>query len=571
MSTHRTKFFSHFALLFFVAASGLSAQSPSLNYPTVTFPPENTFSTSKAILGKILFWDEQLSSTNTQACGTCHIPAAGGSDPRSILPGSNHPGPNGILGDFDDVIGSRGVVRANNSGAMVDDGTFFPDAQRTGRKTPSMIDAAFYTDIFWDGRARSEFRNPVTNVIEIVTGGALESQSVAPPTSDVEMAHESRTWAQIEDKISKVAPLRLATNLPADIIAALAANPTYASLFTAAFGDPAVTVKRIAFAIATYERTLVADQTPFDLGTLTAQQSLGLAVFNDVNKGRCAVCHSGPLFSDDQFHNIGLTDPNTDVGRMAVTGLASDLGRMKTPSLRNVGLKNTGSGRLFHNGDTLGSSLGQVIAFYSLGGIFTQNIDPQMQFLVLTLNERIALEDFMVNGLTDARVANETGVFSRPTLRSETGVGLPLIIPNGFTDSTDSLPNIIAVQPANLQHPFFTIGVSGAWGGMDAFLLAGSPNTLGETLFGFVPLGVGSGPLQPFIHQITLNGTVGVHGSGYGSVTTGIANNPFYAGIQFFAQWVVTDPIPLIDPVTTLPIPGFGIALTDTAFFTVLP
>lgn len=572
MTTHRTKLFSLAAIVLLAAASGLSAQSPSLNYPVVTFPAENQFSAAKAVLGKIIFWDEQFSSTNTTACGTCHIPAAGGSDPRSNLPSSNHPGPNGILGDFDDVIGSRGVINATVDGEMIDDGVFFPDVARTGRKTPSMIDSAFFTDMFWDGRARSQFVNPVTGVIEIVSGGALESQAVGPPLSNVEMAHENRAWASIESKLTKVKPLRLATNLPADIVAALAANPTYPALFAAAFGDSAVTVKRIAFAIATYERTLVADQTPFDMGTMTASQTAGLAVFNDLTKGRCVVCHSGDLFSDDDFHNIGLTDPNTDIGRMEVTGLATDLGRMKTPSLRNVGLRNQGSGRLFHNGDPLGADLNQVIAFYALGGIFIQNIDAEMQSLSVTATERMQMEDFLNNGLTDPRVANETGVFSRPTLRSESGIGLPFKIPgSGFPDSNKSVPNIIVSQPANLQHPFFTIGVSGAWGGMQAYLLAGSPNTMGEVLFGFVPLGVGSGPLAPFIQPVTLKGTFGVHGTGHGSVTTGISNNPFYAGLTFFTQWIVTDPVPLTDPMTGNPIPGLGISLSQNAFFTVLP
>ncbi|MFT7620340.1 MAG: cytochrome c peroxidase [Planctomycetota bacterium] len=572
MTIHRSKLLPLAAFLLLAATSGLSAQSPSLNYPMVTFPVENQFSSAKAILGKIIFWDEQFSSTNTTACGTCHIPSAGGSDPRSNLPGSNHPGPNGILGDFDDVIGSRGVINATVDGDMINDGTFFPDVSRTGRKTPTMIDSAFYTDLFWDGRASSEFVNPVSGVVEIASGGALESQAVGPPLSNVEMSHENRAWASIESKLSTVKPLRLATNLPADIVAALAVNPTYQGLFAAAYGDTAVTVKRIAFAIATYERTLVANQTPWDVGTLTASQAAGLAVFNDVNKGRCGVCHSGPLFSDDQFHNIGLTDPNTDVGRMEVTGLPSDLGRMKTPSLRNVGLRNQGSGRLFHNGDVLGADLNQVIAFYALGGIFQQNIAPEMQPLSLTAQERIQMEDFLNNGLTDARVANETGVFSRPTLRSESGIGLPFVIPGtGFADSNKSVPNIIVSQPANLQHPFFTIGVSGAWGAMPAFLLAGSPNTLGEVLFGFVPLGVGSGPLAPFIAPVTLKGSFGVHGSGYGSVSTGISNNPFYAGLTFFTQWVVTDPVPLTDPMTGNPIPGLGISLSNSAFFTVLP
>ena len=549
-----------------------AAQSPSLSYPNVTFPPENPFSSAKAVLGKILFWDEQLSSTNTIACGTCHIPGAGGSDPRSLLPGSDHPGPDGIMGTSDDTIGSRGVVRADHTGKMVDDATFFPEPQRTGRKSPSMIDSAFFTDLFWDGRARSQFVDPSTGLVEVAAGGALESQAVGPILSDVEMAHESRDWPTVIDKITRVKPLRLASNLPADITAALALNPDYPSLFNAAFGTPVVSVKRIAFAIATYERTLVADRTPWDLGTLTPQQALGNQIFNSGSKGRCAQCHSGPLFSDDQFHTIGVRDPNDDVGRMAVTGLATDLGAMKTPSMRNVGLRSMNSGRLFHNGDLSGADMNQIIAFYQNGGAFPQNLDPLMQPLNLTANEVMALEDFLLNGLTDPRVANETGPFSRPTLMSEAGIGLPTVIPGtGFADSNDVIPQIIANQPASLQHPHFTIGVSGTWGGMDAYLVAGSPNTNNDVLFGFVPLGVGFGPMVPFVHQLPLEGFLGVHGTGYGSVTTSISNNPYWAGITFHAQWIVTDPVSLFNPNTNQLVPGLGISLTDAVSFTVLP
>ncbi|MCB9831539.1 MAG: hypothetical protein H6807_03620 [Planctomycetes bacterium] len=566
----RTKTLS-LLLLALGLAAGLEAQS---NYPNVTYPPENLYSASKEILGKILFWDEQLSSTNTMACGTCHIPSAGGSDPRSAGLGSNHPGPDGILGTFDDFIGSRGVIRALDGGKMIDDGTFFPEVQRTGRKAPSMIDAAFFTDLFWDGRATSKFTNPVTGVVEIQTGGALESQAVGPPVSNVEMAHESRSWAQIVAKLEKVKPLRLASNLPADIAAALSANPSYPALFQAAFGDPAIDVKRIAFAIGTYERSLVADQTPFDLGTLTAQQANGLAIFNGI--GNCNVCHPAPFFSDDAFHALGVQgqDVTFDSGRAAITGLATDAGKVKTPSLRNVGLREQFAGNLFHNGSSSGQDLDQIIQFYRLGGnqVSLPFTDPNLVAVLLTQSEITDLVEFLRNGLTDPRVANETGPFSRPTLRSESGAMNPLIIPgSGFADSMGNIPRIIADQPANLQHPFFTIGVADAWGGMGAYLVAGSPNTMFETLFGFIPLAVGSGPMLPFIDQITLEGTMGSYGTGYGSVTRGIADNPYWIGKTFFTQWIVLDPVSLVDPVSKQSIPGFGISLSDVAIITVLP
>ena len=72
------------------------------------------------MLGKILFWEEQISSDNSIACGTCHVPRAGGSDPRSNAPESVHPGADLVLGTADDVRGSQGVVRCAPDGRQMD-------------------------------------------------------------------------------------------------------------------------------------------------------------------------------------------------------------------------------------------------------------------------------------------------------------------------------------------------------------------------------------------------------------------------------------------------------------------
>ena len=66
-------------------AAAASAQPTISELPAVIFPPENPFTESKRALGKVLFWDEQLSSDNTMSCGTCHIPQAGGNDPRNAI------------------------------------------------------------------------------------------------------------------------------------------------------------------------------------------------------------------------------------------------------------------------------------------------------------------------------------------------------------------------------------------------------------------------------------------------------------------------------------------------------
>ena len=112
----------------------LRASSPALGeLPPVPVPPENPITEEKRVLGKILFWDEQLSSDDTVACGTCHIPASAGADPR---PATN-PGFDGIFDTDDDIIGSFGVVRRNALNEPVDDPLFGFEPQVTGRAAQS--------------------------------------------------------------------------------------------------------------------------------------------------------------------------------------------------------------------------------------------------------------------------------------------------------------------------------------------------------------------------------------------------------------------------------------------------
>jgi cytochrome c peroxidase len=81
---------------------------------------------AKANLGKALFWDEQLSSSRTVACGTCHRAETGGSDPRSVsgAGAATAPGPDGVPGTADDVTGSPGVVLANADGSYAEAAVF---------------------------------------------------------------------------------------------------------------------------------------------------------------------------------------------------------------------------------------------------------------------------------------------------------------------------------------------------------------------------------------------------------------------------------------------------------------
>lgn len=398
--------------------TGLEKTDP---YPQSAYPKENPHSPQKALLGKILFWEEQLSSQDSHACGTCHHPSAGGSDPRAALPASLGAGPNGNFGDTDDVHGSQGVVRCDSAGSPKPDPVYGLNVQVSARKASSTLDAWLFDELFWDGRAKTSFVDPVTGELAIESGGALESQAAEPPVNSVEMACEGHTWVAIESKLTTAVPLRWASEIPATISQVLSEHASYPALFEWAYGTPEVTAKRILFAIATYERELRSDQTPWDrfnageAEALTPDQQAGLALFNV--KARCSTCHVPPLFTDNQFHNIGAIPPDLDPGRSLVTGDAADLGKMKTPSLRNVALR--AEGGLLHFGTGDGSTLRSVLAVYRQGGIHSENLDPEIQPLNLPEFELEQLLEFVQNGLTDPRARAELPPFDRPRLRSE--------------------------------------------------------------------------------------------------------------------------------------------------------
>jgi cytochrome c peroxidase len=377
-------------------------------------PKANPITKQKAVLGKALFWDEQLSGDNTMACGTCHRPAHGGSDPRRM----RHAGKDGQLLTADDVFGSPGIaVKQSKTRSLLDD-LLGQSHQATARMAPSNLTAQYAPDLFWDGRASGTFKDPLTGEIVIESGGALESQSLVPIMSTTEMSSEARTWADVTRKLAMVKPLALATRLPPDVGKALEKNPSYPRLFAAAYGDPGITPKRIAFAIATYERTLVPDQTPYDRyvagdrKALSKNQIEGLDYFR---RFRCAQCHKPPMFTDHTFRSIGLRQNHEDLGRGGVTGESSDGGKFKVPSLRNVGLKP----RLMHNGRF--ADLTATLRVYRFPNRYP-NIDPIVQrglFVNHRANDKTPMLDFLKNGLTDPRVASESYPFDRPVLKSE--------------------------------------------------------------------------------------------------------------------------------------------------------
>ena len=232
-----------------------------------------------------------------------------------------------------------------------------------------------------------------------------------------------RTWAELARKLQRVRPLALATHLPRDVAAALAARPGYPRLFAVAFGDPAITPVRIAFAIADYERTLVADQTPWDryeAGDRSALSRSEVYGWRAMQTFHCVNCHEPPLFTDNRFFNTGLRRIEFDAGRENVTHDPADAGAMKVPSLRNVGLM----ARFMHTGQF--ANLAAAIGFYQNAPVLPGRDDIpgagiySFNMSVLTVGD---IRAFIADGLTDPRVEKETFPFDRPTLRSERGAG----------------------------------------------------------------------------------------------------------------------------------------------------
>jgi cytochrome c peroxidase len=242
--------------------------------------------------------------------------------------------------------------------------------QRGGRRAPPVSNAAYFPLQFWDGRAAS-----------------LEDQSMGPIANPVEMGNTHEVMIRTLEDL-----------------------PDYVEDFAVVFGTSPITLDQVAQVIASFERTVVTTDSPFDRFTradaasLTKQEKRGLEIFN--GKGHCSCCHWSPLFSDGRFHNLGVPpiDPaKPDSGRYVVTKLAKDIGAFKTPTMRDVGARPP----YLHTGGE--KTLLDVIRFYDRGG-GTKNphLDAMMVPLGLSEGEIQALVAFMDRALTslNPEVAN---------------------------------------------------------------------------------------------------------------------------------------------------------------------
>ena len=491
-------------------------------------PVGNESNPDKIMLGKILYWDEQLSSTKTVACASCHIMSVGGTDPRSNINNvaSKNPGFDGLFNTNDDIIGSPGVTETNASGDYQFNPVFGYFSQVTSRKSPSVINSGYASELFWDGRAKDQLIDPVTNQVILNSGAALESQVLGPPTSTAEMAHIGRTWEDVINSIEQASPLALSPLASADVLDWIGTN-SYYQLFERVFGSTEITASRIAMSIASYERSLYSNQTPFDeflngnVNALTQQERWGFGVFG---ASQCIGCHSNAILSDNIYHNIGVSQNNEDAGRFDVTGLIQDRGKFKTPPLRNLENRTT----FMHNG--VFSSLEQVVDFYIRGGDFDNpNLDPRIVPLNLNQNQRAELLSFLKRPLTDLRVINETGPFESPLLYSESD-RLPIITGAGVSGSGGKTPTLYVNQPPLLGNKNFTIAVD---------------NTLADAQSIFIVSHVDPGldalPTEEGSLIYVTKTLISNNQDGIGSISIELPNQQSYNGQTLYGRWYVQD------------------------------
>ena len=237
--------------------------------------------------------------------------------------------------------------------------------KRTGtRNSPTVLNAAYFKVQFWDGRAPS-----------------LEKQAEGPVENPVEMAN---TLATVEQRLN--------------------ADPSYREQFARAWGPKPITYEMVEKSIASFERTVISGNSPFDRWKYGHDEQAvgdsvkrGFVVFTSKEKGNCATCHTieenYALFTDNQFHNVGVgfdMGQFTDVGLYAVTHNEADKGKFKTPSLRNIAQTAP------YMSDGSLKNLKDVIDFYIGAGNSNPNLDEDIHVLdFLSGQERADLQAFL--------------------------------------------------------------------------------------------------------------------------------------------------------------------------------
>ncbi|MHB1034871.1 MAG: cytochrome-c peroxidase [Pirellulales bacterium] len=290
-----------------------------LGLPPLKIPADNPMSPEKIELGKLLYFDKRMSADGTLSCATCHDPTKAWAEHEPT---------------------STGIHK-----------------QVGQRNSPTIINAAYATSQFWDGRAKS-----------------LEEQALGPVENPIEMGHSMEA-----------------------VVAELAKVPAYQDRFKKVFGT-GVTKETFGQAIAAFERTILSGDSPFDRfdhgdpTALTAAQKRGLDLFE--GKARCTLCHKPPIFSAFGFFNagVGADQPKPDVGRMKVTGDEADWGKFRVPALREV----ANTAPYFHDGSA--KKLEEAVDLMAGGGLDNKNLSGMFNGIraaKLTPADKADLVDFL--------------------------------------------------------------------------------------------------------------------------------------------------------------------------------
>jgi len=380
-------------------------------------------------LGQVLVFDKVLSGNRDIACMTCHLPAFATGDARSLSIGQGAAG--------------LGPDRVHP------DGAFIP------RNAPALFNLNALESLFWDGRvsvdASGAFHTPagaqltprMTRVFEF---GAVSALGLFPVLSREEMrAFAGNELAAIPDDERPA--------IWGALMRRLGRIPEYRRMFEAAY--PGTRFERMTFAHASnamaafFVETLSFANSPWDRflrgndRALTPAQLTGAQTFLSI---RCSVCHNGPAFTDNQFHNVALAqfgpgqgDGSSgldDFGRMRVTGLDADRYRFRTTPLRNVVL----SGPFGHDGAF--ADLREFIDHYSESEAKLRNfnplsLEPLLQGTLLANADAVmATRDTIINGVvlpaeTVDQLTTFMGALTDPGARDLRRV-IPVRVPSGL-------------------------------------------------------------------------------------------------------------------------------------------
>jgi cytochrome c peroxidase len=237
------------------------------------------------------------------------------------------------------------------------------------RRSPTILNAAWGSIFMWDGRAAS-----------------LEQQALGPIQAEAEM---NMSLAKLLERLTSISE--------------------YRPLFEAAFPGEGMNATTIAKAIATFERTVVSGWAPFDdwisgnKNAISSSAARGFDLF--VGKAGCAECHSGWNFTDDSFHDIGMSD--ADIGRAEFNKISVKMQHaFKTPGLRDITLR----GPYMHNGSL--ATLEAVVDHYDQGGVARTSRSDLIRPLGLTAQEKADLVAFMKT-LTGEAISMQLPVLPR--------------------------------------------------------------------------------------------------------------------------------------------------------------